>query len=98
MSGLFKSHLFKSYSIAPMSKCPVAAIYPGMVATFLVKEGKLMVDTHHDPVETLIPRSKDVFGFSSMDATLQFVRDASGKVEKFVFRQGSAEREARKIK
>jgi CubicO group peptidase (beta-lactamase class C family) len=71
---------------------------PGQVATFTVKEGKLMVDTHHDPVEPLVPKGENVFGFSNMDATLEFVKGSSGKVEKFVFRQGSMEREAKKIK
>lgn len=71
---------------------------PGMVATFTVKDGKLLVDTHHDPIEELVPKAKDLFAFSSMDATLEFVKGATGKVEKFVFRQGAMQREARKIK
>jgi len=71
---------------------------PGQVANFMVKDGKLLVDTHHDPVEELIPRGENVFGFTNMDATLEFVKGNSGLVEKFVFRQGGMSREAKKIK
>lgn len=71
---------------------------PGKVATVLVKDGKLMVDTHHDPVTELLAKSETVFGFSFMDATVEFVSNSSGKVEKFVFSQGGQKMEAKKIK
>jgi hypothetical protein len=71
---------------------------PGMTASFMVKEGKLLVDTHHDPVEELLPKGDNIFAFTHMEATLEFVKGSDGKVEKFVFRQGSNTREAKKIK
>ncbi len=71
---------------------------PGMVASFMVKEGKLLVDTHNDPIEELLPKTENLFSFSSMDATLEFVMGPTGKVEKFIFRQGDMTREAKKIK
>ena len=73
-------------------------VAPGMVASFMVKDGKLQVDTHHDPIEALTPISENIFSFSSMDATLEFIRGNTGKVEKFIFRQGNSSREAKKIK
>jgi CubicO group peptidase (beta-lactamase class C family) len=71
---------------------------PGMTASFMVKDGKLLVDTHHDPVEELLPKGDNIFAFTHMEATLEFVKGSDGKVEKFVFRQGSNTREAKKIK
>jgi CubicO group peptidase (beta-lactamase class C family) len=73
-------------------------IKPGMTATILIKEGKLMVDTHNDPLTELLPKSESVFAFSNMAATLEFFRDNAGKVEKFVFREGNHTMEAKKIK
>ncbi len=73
-------------------------IKPGMVATILLKDGKLMVDTHNDPLTELLPQSESVFAFSNMVATLEFFRDNAGKVEKFVFREGNHTMEAKKIK
>lgn len=73
-------------------------LQPGMVASFMVKEGKLFVDTHHDPIQELLPKAENIFSFTHMEAELEFVKGASGKVEKFVFRQGDMTREAKKIK
>jgi hypothetical protein len=73
-------------------------VKPGMVATILVKEGKLMIDTHNDPLTELLPLSETLFDFSNMDARLEFFRDSAGKVEKFVFRQDNLILEAKKIK
>jgi hypothetical protein len=73
-------------------------LQPGMVASLMVKDGKLLVDTHHDPIEELLPRAENIFSFTHMEATLEFVKGPTGKVEKFVFRQGDMTREAKKIK
>jgi len=73
-------------------------VKPGMVATIMVKDGKLMIDTHNDPLEELRPLSDSLFDFSTMDASLEFFRDSAGKVEKFVFRQDNLILEAKKIK
>jgi CubicO group peptidase (beta-lactamase class C family) len=73
-------------------------LQPGMVASFMVKEGKLFVDTHHDPIQELLPKTENIFSFTHMEAELEFIKGPTGKVEKFVFRQGDMTREAKKIK
>ncbi len=73
-------------------------VKPGMVATILLVDGKLMIDTHNDPLSELLPKSETLFDFSDMPATIEFFRDSTGKPAKFVFRDANLTLEAKKIK
>jgi hypothetical protein len=46
----------------------------------------------------LVPEADARFAFKTMKATIGFFKEASGKVKKFVFTEGSNKLEAKKIK
>ncbi len=71
-------------------------INPQMRATVSVENGKLIITPEGQPATELFPESETVFFFKIMDAKIEFVKDGSGKVIKFVFRQGDRTMEAMK--
>jgi CubicO group peptidase (beta-lactamase class C family) len=71
-------------------------INPQMKATVSVADGKLIITPEGQPATELFAESESVFFFKIMDAKIEFVKDGSGKVVKFIFRQGDRAMEALK--
>jgi CubicO group peptidase (beta-lactamase class C family) len=71
-------------------------INPQMKATVSVADGKLIITPEGQPATELYAESESVFFFKIMDARIEFVKDGSGKVVKFIFRQGDRTMEALK--
>lgn len=70
---------------------------PQMKVMVFLEGNKLMVNPEGQPPAQLFPESENLFFFKIMDAKIEFVKDASGKVEKLLFREGGRTMEAGKI-
>ncbi len=62
---------------------------PGFDFVMTVEEGKLMVSPTGQMKDQLFAESRDHFFSRKVDATIEFVRDASGKVTHFMLHQGA---------
>lgn len=70
---------------------------PQMKVVITLQEDKLIFTPDGQPSTQLFPQSETLFFFNIMDAKIEFVKDSSGKVEKFLFLQNGRSMEAKKI-
>lgn len=70
------------------------AVNGEMQVTVKVEGGKLMVAPDGQPWAQLFPETETLFFFKIMDAKIEFIRGDTGKVVKFLFRQGGQVMEA----
>jgi CubicO group peptidase (beta-lactamase class C family) len=67
---------------------------PGMSATVKLENSKLQIAPEGQPWAELFPEAENVFFFKIMDAQIEFVKDGSGTVVKFLFKQSGRTMEA----
>jgi CubicO group peptidase (beta-lactamase class C family)/uncharacterized protein YneR len=73
-------------------------IQPSFVLSFMLENGQLMTQATGQPKFPVFAERKDFFFLKVVDAQVEFVRDAEGKVEKLILHQGGQQMPAMKKK
>jgi CubicO group peptidase (beta-lactamase class C family) len=68
-----------------------------MKVTLKLEDNKLMIAPEGQPFAQLYPESHRVFFFKIMDATIEFIPSAEGKVDRFLFKQGDMKMEGKRV-
>ncbi|MEZ4869267.1 MAG: serine hydrolase [Caldilineaceae bacterium] len=73
-------------------------IAPSFSLTIAVNEGKLLVKPTGQDVAQLFPETETLFFLAVVDAQIEFVKDAAGKVTGLILHQGGQDMSGKKIK
>jgi hypothetical protein len=68
-----------------------------MKVTLKLEDNKLMIAPEGQPFAQLYPESNTVFFFKIMDAKIEFLPSAAGKVDQFLFKQGDMKMEGKRV-